>query len=277
MKHFSISLCVILNFSSLFAARIEEFQVPSGSMGKSIPVSVVIPESLPGQVGGEVVKRPVVYMLHGAGDNDQKWPPYLVQLADRYQMFFVCPDGAGTSWWLDSPVDPAMRYETFVSSELVKWTDGKFGTIVNRNGRGIAGQSMGGHGAMFIAIRHQNVFGAVVSMSGGVDLRPFPTQWDIAKRLGPLESNRKVWDEHSVVVLAENVKDGEFAISIDCGVDDFFIQVNRDLHQILLKNKVRHDYSERPGGHGWDYWSNCIPYQALFLHRFFTHPEKQGR
>ena len=74
------------------------------------------------------------------------------------------------SWYWNSPVDPKSQYETFISDELIKAIDSKYKTIKNRTGRAITGLSMGGHGALYLAIKHQDVFGAAGSMSGGVDI-----------------------------------------------------------------------------------------------------------
>jgi len=61
-----------------------------------------------------------------------------------------------------------------VSKELIQWVDENYRTIAERGGRAISGLSMGGHGGLFLGFRHQDVFGACGSMSGGVDIRPFP-------------------------------------------------------------------------------------------------------
>ena len=118
---------------------------------------------------------------------------------------------------------------------------------------------------MFLALRHPDVYGTAVSISGGVDLRPFPGNWDIAKRLGSLKDHPERWADYSVITLAEKVTPGQQALSIDCGVDDFFLPVNRNLHALLLALKVPHDYAERPGGHTWEYWGNALKYQMLFI------------
>ena len=94
------------------------------------------------------------------------------------------------SWYWDSPKNPAYRYETFVSSELVKYIDRNYKTIADRKGRAITGLSMGGHGAMWLGIRHKDVFGAAGSTSGCVDIRPFPKNWSMNKQLGELASNK---------------------------------------------------------------------------------------
>ena len=214
----------------------------------------------------ESARLPVLYLLHGYSDNHKTWSSAtsIKDMADQYSIIVICPDAGYSSWYFDSPEDPAWRYETFVAKELVTYADANFKTLVKRESRAIAGQSMGGHGAMFLSIRHPGQFSVVVCLSGGVDLRPFPNNWDIAKRLGSLKHYPDRWSANSVITLASNLLPGKLAIAIDCGVDDFFIPVNRDLDQLLLARKVPHDYTERPGGHNWQYWSNAIKYQMLF-------------
>ena len=107
-------------------------------------------------------------------------------------------------------------------------------------------------------------------MSGGVDIRPFPKNWDIAKRLGSIEEHPERWNEYAVVTQAVSLKDSVLSLIIDCGVKDFFIEVNRSLHQQLLRQGVAHDYTERPGEHNWEYWANAVEYQVLFFHRYFA-------
>ena len=237
--------------------------VPSQAMKKDIPTTVILPDVSE----KDAAPLPVLYLLHGYSDNYKSWVLHtpIKELADQYGIIVVCPDGGYSSWYFDSPIDPACRYETFISRELVAYIDQHYHTLPTGKSRAIAGQSMGGHGAMFLAIRHPKVFSVVVCLSGGVDLRPFPNNWDIAKRLGNYKDHADRWSANSVITLAKTLRPGELAISIDCGVDDFFITVNRNLHQLLLQNKVPHDYTERPGGHEWKYWANAIKYQMIFV------------
>ena len=116
---------------------------------------------------------PVVYMLHGAGGNHRSMPGdgVIAGLSDRHGFIAVCPDGAVTSWWIDSPIDPTMKYETFVSKELPAYMDANYRTRAEKGGRAIMGGSMGGHGACWNGIRHRDVFGAIGNIYGGVDLR----------------------------------------------------------------------------------------------------------
>ena len=68
----------------------------------------------------------------------------------------------------------------------------------------------------------------------------------------------------------DNLKNGELKIIFDCGLDDFFLEVNRNLHKKLMDRKIDHDYIERPGGHNVAYWHNSIDYQVLFFEKFFA-------
>ena len=247
------------------ASRLETVKVESESMHKQIEVSVVLPDSYGAR------PLPVVYLLHGYGDNNLLG--YLSytnvrQYADMFDVVLVIPDG-GTNWYFDSPVDPTIRYETFVSSELVKYIDEHYKTIADRKGRAITGLSMGGHGAMWNAIRHKDTFGASGSTSGGMDIRPFPKNWDMSKQLGEYESNKEVWDNHTDINQIDKIENGDLAIIVDCGEGDFFLNVNKDLHNRLLEKKIDHDFITRPGGHTGQYWNNSIDYQILFFDKFF--------
>lgn len=260
----------------VWASKVDTLSVASPSMHKLVKCVVVTPDSyMQSKNTKRTQKYPVVYLLHGYSDNYSGWikkVPEIKRLVDQLQIIIVCPDGGYGSWYFDSPVNPNYRYETFVSRELLTYIDGHFSTIANRKGRAIAGLSMGGHGALYLAIRHSELYGAAVSMSGGVDFTPFPAQWDIAKYLGEYPQNAERWKTNTVQYLVGALKNNQLAISFECGVSDFFIDVNRKLHQTLLENKIDHDYTERPGAHNWPYWGNALPYQLLFLKRYFARP-----
>jgi S-formylglutathione hydrolase FrmB len=237
-------------------------------MHKEIPCVVIVPDLY----GKLQANYPVVYLLHGYSGNYLNWitwVPVLKQYVDEFHLIIVCPDGGFSSWYFDSPVDSTMRYETFMTRELVPYIDGRYHTIPDKNHRGICGLSMGGHGALYLAIRHPQEFGAVASISGGVDIRPFPNNWDIKKRLGDIKTHRENWEKNTVINLVDSLKNNELKIAIDDGVDDIFIKVNRALHEKLLSLHINHDYTERPGGHTWDYWHNAIAYELLFFRKCF--------
>ncbi|HEY4786593.1 MAG TPA: alpha/beta hydrolase family protein [Bacteroidales bacterium] len=237
-------------------------------MRKSIKAVVITPDSY---ANGRAF--PVVYLLHGYSGNQTDWikkVPAITSYSDQCKVIIVCPDGNFSSWYFDSPEDTSFKYETYISGELVKWIDDHYKTVKDRKGRAITGLSMGGHGALFLAIKHQEVFGLAGSMSGGVDLRPFPLNWDIAKRLGDYARYPERWDSNSVINLTYLLKPNGLALIIDCGTEDFFFHVNEELHRKLLERNIPHDYLARPGGHTWEYWADAFNYQMVFIKKYFN-------
>ena len=165
MKYAKIFLCsVALLCASVLTAQqppknTELVAAQSASMQKEIPALVVLPDSY----AKNADKRyPVIYLLHGFGGNHTTWlliKPDLPRLASLYGVIFVCPDGS-TSWYWDAPKKTEFKYETFVSKELVEFIDTKYRTIASPKGRAVSGFSMGGHGGLWLGIRHQDVFAA---------------------------------------------------------------------------------------------------------------------
>lgn len=257
--------CFVFGISS--AAKVDTVRIYSASMRKSIKTVVIAPFTQNKQ------KRfPVIYLLHGYGDNYANWiqeVPRLVNFSDSLGIIFVCPDGGTSSWYWDSPVDSSYLYETFVAHEVVHWIDSAYKTINNRNGRAISGLSMGGHGGLFLGIRHQDNFGACGSMSGGVDIRPFPDNWEMEKRIGLLSKNPKLWDSLTVMGQLHLLRPNSISMIIDCGTEDFFYNVNQKLHEELLFRNIPHDFISRPGNHEWPYWHNAIIYQVIFFVEYF--------
>ncbi|MEO5888636.1 MAG: alpha/beta hydrolase-fold protein [Ferruginibacter sp.] len=266
-KNLWILLVLFLFGRNGTAAIVDTIVTYSPAMKKNIKAVIIRPD------GYETIKEfPVVYLLHGYGGNYADWitkAKGFEKAADLYQMIIVCPDGGIGSWYWDSPVDSAFRYETYVADELVKSIDGKYKTISDRTGRAITGLSMGGHGALWLAFRHQDIFGAAGSMSGGVDIRPFPDNWDMAKRLGSYSTQPDRWEKYTVINQLYLLKPTALSLIIDCGTEDFFFKVNDNLHQQLLMRNIPHDFIVRPGMHNWPYWTNAIGYQLLFMNNFF--------
>jgi S-formylglutathione hydrolase FrmB len=235
-------------------------------MKKMIKAVVITPDDY-----SNAKALPVVYLLHGYSGNYSDWVTKakgFEKAVDLYQIIIVCPDG-NNSWYWDSPVDPSFKYETYVSGELVSWIDSHYKTIKDRKGRAITGLSMGGHGALYLAFKHQDVFGAAGSMSGGVDIRPFPNNWEMAARLGSYAEHPENWEKNTVINMLYLLRPNSLALIIDCGTEDFFFKVNENLHQQLLYRNIPHDFITRPGAHNWNYWANAIQYQLLFMNNYF--------
>ena len=270
MRKVIISCLFLLQVFVLQASVIDTIKVYSQSMKKNVSALVVIPNGY----SESKTQYPVVYMLHGFSDSYKNgWVSHIkatANYADNYKMILVLPDGGFSSWYFDSPIDSSIRYETFVSKELINYIDSHYNSIKTREGRAITGNSMGGHGAFYLSFKHKDIFGAAGSTSGGLDIRPFPNNWDIAKRLGSFTEYRNNWESNTVINLIPLLKPNSLAIIFDCGSEDFFYKVNCEFHDKLLALKIPHEFISRPGNHGWEYWQISIQSHMLFFNNYFS-------
>ena len=267
----SLVLFLLLATLTIFkaeAATVDTVLTHSIVMNKDIKAVVIKPDGYSANH-----KFPVLYLLHGYSGSYSDWilkAPAIKDLADLYHILIVCPDGNFAGWYFDSPVDKASQYETYIAKELINYVDRHYTTINTRWGRAITGLSMGGHGALYLAFKHQDVFGAVGSMSGGVDIRVFSDSFGIENVLGKYSEYPERWEKNSVTNLVYLLKPKSLAIIFDCGYDDFMFRTNMELHEKLRNQNIPHDFIIRPGGHTWEYWGNSINYQALFFSKFFN-------
>ena len=194
-------------------------------------------------------------------------------LADQYNLVIVMPEGEQFSWYVNSPVDKQSQFESYIVEDVIKKIDNTYRTVRSSKGRVITGLSMGGHGALYLSARHADLFCAAGSMSGGVDVNM--SSWKIdpqfAERVksgfrNVFGTDTTTYSQYSVMSMADKIKTNGLKIIIDCGVDDFLIEPNRELHRRLVYNQTPHDYTERPGGHSWEYWQNSLPYHVLFFY-----------
>lgn len=272
LKSILLAACAFCCTLAAQAAVVDTVMVKSRAMNKEIKVVFVVPDA----AAQGSMNCPAVYLLHGFGGDARAWlrlKPELVQEADRLGMIFVCPDGQ-KSWYWDSPLNKDVRFETFVSKELITYTDRNYPTVARKQARAVTGLSMGGHGALWLSFRHKDVFGAAGSMSGGVDIRPFPNNWEMKAQLGEEKDNQARWDAYTVINQVDKIANGDLALTIDCGVDDFFYDVNVALHNKLLEKKIDHDFTTRPGAHTGEYWNNSIDYHLLFFKKYFAGEKK---
>jgi len=256
-------------FTSARAATVDTISIHSTAMQKSFKCVVITPHI----DQNKPVALPVVYLLHGYSGNYSNWITKVTALkhyADEYRLMIVCPDGGFSSWYFDSPVDASMRYETYIGQEVPDYIDAHYHTIKDRRARAITGLSMGGHGGLFLGFRHADVFGACGSMSGGVDLADSRNRFDVSKRIGDTIAYAGNWNSYSVINVIEKYPPDSLAVIIDCGTEDFFYASNHALHEKMVRLKIPHDYTERPGKHDWNYWSNAVQYQLLFFSNYFN-------
>jgi S-formylglutathione hydrolase FrmB len=268
MKNFAWMVCLLGCAQVLKAGKVDTVNIFSSAMQKNVRCVVITPASY--KKSGK--PYPVLYLLHGYAGNYARWllvAPQLKNKVDELQLIIVCPDAGYGSWYINSPADSTIRYETFTATELVQHIDSSYKTIADRSHRAIAGLSMGGHGSLYLAIRHRDIFGAAGSISGLVDLSFFPRGMNFKTLFGDSTVAAANLQKNSVINLVNDLKNRELKLSIDCGIYDFLIIPNRNLHQKLLKLRIEHDYTERPGLHNAVYWRNGIDYQLLFFRKFF--------
>ncbi|GAB4043279.1 alpha/beta hydrolase family protein [Spirosoma litoris] len=247
-------------------------------MKKNLRAAVVLPESYQSSQKSKT-KYPVLYLLHGGFGHFNDWisktpdKTLLHRLADQYNLIIVMPEGEIFSYYLDSPVVKDSQFETYLTKEVIDKIDKTYRTVNTSKGRVITGLSMGGYGSLYLATRHPDLYCAAGSMSGALNLDM--NSWKLTpemekgirgefeKILGPFSMDS--YAPYSVVNMADKMKTNGLKLVIDCGVDDFLIEPNRELHRRLVFNQTPHDYSERPGGHSWDYWQNSLPNHVLFF------------
>ena len=268
MKKFILLPLFFMLLAPVFPqAIVDTLTIFSPSMQKDVKSVIILPEDYTSSK-----KYPVVYLLHGYSDNYSKWVrtvPSIKDLASQHEIIIVCPDGAFSSWYVDSPIDPKFQYETYITKELREYVEKNFSTIQQREGRAITGLSMGGHGALVLSMRNKNIYAHAGSMSGVTDIYSLDRNLDLSKRLGSKEENDELWKNRSAFYLAETLKNGELNLAVECGVDDFLYDANERFHKKLRELKIDHDYTIRPGVHNWEYWTNAIQYQLLFFDRHF--------
>jgi putative tributyrin esterase len=250
---------------------------------------------------------PVAYYLHGLGGDEWNWvrsggiDRTLDSLIARGlpEMIVVMPDG-DDSWYttwnnlgnnaecrrstprgnesVDAFCVPWPKYDDYITRDLVARVDSSYRTIPSRTSRGIAGLSMGGYGAVSLALAYPDVFSAAASHSGVLSpLFTGPHPYAAPPRYSTTEaelraSTRNVWP--SMILAFGRDTTGWWprdpgrraartfatdrarmpALMIDVGVDDVYLDQSRDFHATLQRLGVPHEYKEWPGAHNWMYW-----------------------
>ncbi|KIC93380.1 hypothetical protein OI18_16485 [Flavihumibacter solisilvae] len=237
-----------------YAATVDTVSIYSEVMKRNIKAVVIEPS---GGKGGEAY--PVLYLLHGLGGNYSLWinkVPYLQQAADKYKCVIVCPDGGRATVYFDNPMDSSSRFESHFVQELMPYIEQHYPVSLDRRYRAITGISMGGFGAMLIASRHNDLFSVAGSMSGVLNLRPFTTGSAL---------RQKIADSTCCSIDWEKLKNTR--LIIDCGLQDYLLPVNRNIHKQLETKQIAHDYIEREGRHDWYYWKVAIDFQLFFIRK----------
>jgi len=179
-------------------------------------------------------------------------------------MIIVTPEG-NDGWYTDSATVPANKYETYVIDELIPDVQRRYRTVETRAGRGIAGLSMGGYGALKFGVKHPELFAFTGSISGALgaaswteaELRGLEFVWRTLQPVyGPEHSQTRADNDLAKLfreLPAERIA-GLPYVYLDCGTEDALLRSSRGLADLLLARKIPHEYRELPGDHSWPYW-----------------------
>jgi S-formylglutathione hydrolase FrmB len=245
-----------------FTGDVETHQLKSALMGREMAYRVILPPDYGSKLGASR-RYTTVFLLHGLGGHFDNWTEKTALAGSRHGQTFimVMPEG-GDGWYTDSVSTPADKYESYIMQELIPEIDGKFRTIADRGHRAIAGLSMGGYGALKFGLKYPDKFAIAGSFSGALDgpLRGQEHQFlrpSIMSVFGA--ENSQTRKDNDIFRLArelpaDKVKDLPF-LYFDCGTEDWLLQPNRDFADLLLKQKIPHEYRQLPGKHDWKFWN----------------------
>lgn len=260
------------------AKNIKTWKFMSESLGAERSFNVLLPDDY------ETSSRryPTLYLLHGLGDDHTAWA-YMTNVSSygsRHNVIIVMPD-ASRSWYVNSAADPKAKFEDSVIKDLIPFVDSRFRTIPLPRARAVAGLSMGGYGATFLALKHYRMFAALGSFSGAIamphDAPPAPSPNPEAERrnreiqglFGAAGSKER--QERDPFLLLEKVPAAQMPlIYLACGGQDFLLQQSRAFVQLLAEKKIPYEYREiSPRVHSWDFWDDQI---RVFLNILDTLP-----
>jgi putative tributyrin esterase len=242
------------------AVRVETIQLTSRLTGRAMPYDVVLPPGY-GLVTSRGTRYPVLYLLHGWGGHHDAWLKYsdLKQYAAEHRLIIVTPEGEN-GWYTDGAGGSTNKFESYFLEELMPDVDRRFRTITERRGRGLAGLSMGGYGALKFALKRPELFAFAASTSGALDAASRTDDASIMQIFG--EPGSAVRAENDLPRLAREFPEERKGLLpflyLDCGEKDLWFAANRDFAAILFERKLAYEYRQAPGDHVWPYWNKQL-------------------
>lgn len=252
-------------------ARVETAQLDSKMVGAKLSYNVVLPIDYASATARET-RYPVLYLLHGLGGHYSDWTTQskLAEYAAQYRMIIVTPEG-NNGWYTDSATVPNERYESYILQELIPDVQSRYRTVAAREGRAIAGLSMGGYGALKFGVKYPSMFSFAASMSGALKAASWPES-ELAKvpwPLVPLTLKRAFGSDSNPAraandifklfreLPAERINTLPY-FYLDCGTEDDLLTASRELSGIFLERKIPHEFRQLPGKHSWPYWDQQV-------------------
>lgn len=231
---------------------------------------------------------PVLYLLHGSGDDHTCWVQFgqVQYLADKTiaegksaRMIIVMPDANTGKRGYFNDIQGDFNYEDFFFKELIPHIESTYRVRKERRYRAISGLSMGGGGTIFYSLHQPDMFAAAAPLSASTG------SWTIEEQKSRLgESASKVsgkqledyFNHHSIGGLLKNVSKEDLddikriRWYISCGDDDFLYEGNALMHIAFRKSEISHEYRVKDGGHTWTYWRMELPIVMEFVSKSFT-------
>jgi S-formylglutathione hydrolase FrmB len=259
-------------------ARGECLSVPSRVLGRSIPYCVFLP---PGYAKEPNRRYPVLYYLHGLGDNEQMFLhsggfDLVQELRDGNEIgdFIIVTPAGYASFFMNSQ-DGRFRYDDFFLQEFMPWIENRYRIEARRESRGIGGISMGGYGALRMAFLHPQLFGSVSAHSAALMERLPAVSVNNSPESGRLRifgnvfgspPDRPFWERNNPLQIARTADLAGMKIHFDCGSqDDYGFEVGAQaLHDRLVSRRIAHEFHLYPGGHNWSYFAAHLPDSLRF-------------
>ena len=249
------------------SSSVQTVQLQSKLVNATLSYNVILP---PDYRTSSATRYPVLYLLHGLDGHYSDWVTRtnVADYAAQYRLIVVTPEG-NNGWYTDSVSTATDKYESYILKELIPDVGKRFRTIESRYGRGIAGLSMGGYGALKFGLKSPGTFAFAGSMSGAVAV-PTWTEEDYQNlksirdsafsAFGPFGSEAR--KANDIFEITRNLSNARIAslpyVYLDCGTEDVFISDNNRLAALLREKKIPHEFRELPGEHGWPYWNQQV-------------------
>jgi len=230
---------------------------------------------LPNDYDSSERSYPVLYLLHGLGDDQTAW----IKLGDVQRitdesidsgisssMIIVMPDaGTGIVGYINQP-NRDWFYEDFFFEELIPHVESKFRIKKGKKYRAISGLSMGGGGTLVYALHRPHLFSSAAPLSpaiGPTDLDDFH-KWISRYNFyfnDKIETQKLLNANHPLILIDEKSKQDLNSVAwyLDCGDDDYLYEDSSLLHLAMKKKGVKHEYRVRDGAHTWKYWKESLP------------------
>ncbi|HNR42077.1 MAG TPA: alpha/beta hydrolase-fold protein [Bacteroidales bacterium] len=228
---------------------------------------------------------PVLYLLHGYGDDQTGWVQFgeVQHITDKAinegkatPMVIIMPDANTGKVGYVNDIKGEWRYEDFFFDELMPYVEKIFRIKGEKNYRAIAGLSMGGEGTFIYALHRPELFSSACPLSAATGPENIEETgqyilWPAVKRISGAERD-KYFNNYSVLSLINNIQEkNKKAVRwyIDCGDDDFLFEGNSLVHIAMRKKEIPHEFRIRDGGHTWSYWRSALPSVLEFISMSF--------